>query len=82
MNSTISKKELNLSCPLCKNNHVYTLIVTESPVIYQPTVLHYDWSPNFEEFTRTFLCPDKKEMFQTSFRIEVKGIVKKLEIAV
>lgn len=80
MTNTISIQPIQLTCPLCKEEHNYQLKLTEAPIIYQPTALNFDWQTNYGMYQREFVCPTTSDKFPAEFKITVMGIVKELEI--
>jgi hypothetical protein len=65
----MAQETITIKCPLCPEQHTYRLLPTYDPVYGLMTINTNQPHYKEREFTRTFICPTTKEMFEASFSI-------------
>ena len=56
-------------CPICGGEHIYKLKVERTYVIERLTTNDLTKNAQPAKFTRIFVCPEKNEKFQATFRL-------------
>jgi hypothetical protein len=56
---------IQVDCPLCGKSHIYNLIIHRVKVLSM-----YEKKDNAKVFTRLFICPSKKEIFETRLTLD------------
>ena len=56
-------------CPICRGEHTYKLKVERTYVIERLTTNDLTKNAQPAKFTRIFVCPEKNEKFQATFRL-------------
>jgi hypothetical protein len=66
-----AEEKLKIPCPFCRGQeHTYKLKVERTYVIERLTINDLTKSSQPASFTRIFVCPEKNEKFQATFRLD------------
>lgn len=61
-------EKFEISCPICKSNHIYSIKISKAHVFFQMS-RDMNTSPNTIKVNRIFTCPNNNKEFQATLKL-------------